>query len=110
MSQAVDLRGTDIQEIDLANSLANSGHVDAFLTSPDCTRLFDGPYNGVVTQALCQIYIGPLVGGSVSPRQSIPKGTYRVFVQAWSTNEASNLFSVDVGVYTDRCRPNLVAP
>jgi hypothetical protein len=95
---------------DLANGQTNSGHIDAFLTSPDCVRLFDGPYNGAASSPLCRIYIGPVTAGTASGRQTLPKGMYRVFVQAWASNELSNVFGVDVGLYTDQCRPNFMAP
>lgn len=108
--QDVNLEATDIRQVDLSNSQVNSGHVDAFLTAPDCTRLFNDPYTGTGTQPLCKIYIGPVAAGTVSQRQTIPNATYRMFAQAWASNETSELFGLDVGIYSDRCQPNLVAP
>jgi len=108
--QDVNLGAADIQQVDLSNAQVNSGHVDGFLVAPDCTRLFDGPYNGTVVQPLCTIYMGPVASGTVGQRQTIPPGSYRMLAQAWATNEAADLFSLDVGVYSDKCRPNLTAP
>jgi hypothetical protein len=108
--QDVNLRATDIQQVDLSNSQVSSGHVDGFLTAPDCTRLFDGPYTGTVAQALCKIYIGPVAAGTVSQRQTVPNGAYRVFAQAWTSNETSELFGIDVGIYSDKCQPVLLSP
>ena len=108
--QDVNLGAADIQQVDLANAQVNNGHVDGFLVAPDCTRLFDGPYNGTVVQPLCKIYIGPVASGTVSQRQTVPPGSYRMLAQAWATNDASDLFTLDIGVYSDKCRPNLTAP
>jgi len=78
-----DVALTDVtQQVDLANGQVNNGHVDAFLVSGDCVRLFDGPYSGSATQPLCKVLIGPVAAGTVSPRQKIASGSYRVFEQA----------------------------
>ena len=53
---------------------------------------------------------GPVGPGAVSPRKKIPPGRYRVFVQAWSSNANTNLFDVDLGLYTDECRPGITSP
>jgi hypothetical protein len=108
--QDVNLTGADIREVDLANSQVNSGRVDAFLTAPDCSVLFDGPYNGPPAQSRCRVLIGPVAPGEVSERLAIPKGTYRVFAQAWASNENENIFDIDVGLYSDKCHPNLTGP
>lgn len=106
----VNLTAAEIKEVDLANTEVQTGHLDAFLTAPDCTKLFDHPYNGSVSEPLCKIYIGPVAAGTVSQRQAIPKGRYRVFAHAWASNDASSSFSVDVGLWTNRCRPSPTAP
>jgi hypothetical protein len=108
--QDVNLGATDLQEIDLANGAVNNGRVDGFLTAPDCAKLFDQPYEGTASQALCKIYIGPVAPGGVSQRLSVPHGRYRMFVQAWASNELPNIFSVDLGLYSSKCQPNLAAP
>jgi hypothetical protein len=105
--QDVDLTATDIQQVDLANSQVNSGHLDAFLTAPDCIKLFDSAYNGSAIQPLCKIYIGPVAAGTVSDRQTIPKGKYRTFAQAWASTDTSNVFNIDVGIWTNKCVPHL---
>src|SRR5262249_31730901 len=76
--QNVNLNSSDIQQVDLANGQVNAGHVDAFLVSADCTKLFDGPYNGSVVQPLCKIYIGPVPAGTVTDRQKVLPGSYRL--------------------------------
>jgi hypothetical protein len=102
--QDVDLSAPVVQQVDLANSQVNSGHLDAFLTSIDCAELFDNTYNGSATHPLCKLYVGPVPAGTVSARVSLPKGTYRAFAQAWaSNNDTTNAFSIDVGVYGDSC-------
>jgi hypothetical protein len=108
--QDVNLTGADIQEVDLANSQVNSGRVDAFLTTPDCAALFAGPYMGFPAQPLCKVFIGPVPAGTVSERQSLPKGTYRLFAQAWATNDSSNSFELEAGLYSNKCNPNLTGP
>jgi hypothetical protein len=106
----VSLTDQDIKEVDLANTDMRSGHVDAFLTAPDCTTLFDGPYNGAAAQPLCKIYIGPVVAGSVSARQAIPKGIYRLFAQAYASNETSSPFKLDLGIWGKKCGASSTAP
>jgi hypothetical protein len=108
--QDVDLTDADIEEVDVANGQVNNGRVDAFLTTTDCTVLFAAPYDGASAQPLCRIFIGPVPPGAVSDRRKLPKGTYRLFAQAWATNESSNTFAVDVGLWTHKCRPNLTGP
>jgi hypothetical protein len=106
----VDLTSADIQQVDLANSRVNTGRVDAFLTGRDCEILFTEPYNGPPAQSRCKVFIGPVAPGDVSERLVIPRGTYRIFAQAWASNENANIFDMDVGVYSDNCRATMTAP
>jgi hypothetical protein len=99
----VNLSDKLIQRIDLANSQVSNGHVDAFLTSTECTKLFDASYNGSAAQPLCRIYVGPVAGGAVSQAASLPLGSYRVFAQAWASNDTVSVFAIDVGLYSTSC-------
>src|SRR5262245_26702574 len=108
--QDVNLNSSAVQQTDLANGQVNVGHVDAFLVSSDCTKLFEGAYNGSVVQPLCTIYIGPVAAGTVSERKKISPGTYRLFVQAWASNESEQRFALDVGIWSDDCRLSPTAP
>src|SRR5688572_2875245 len=97
----VNLTNADIQ-VDLTNS-SPSGTVDAFLTDANCTKLFD-TYAATRTGALCQILIGPVPAATVSERRSISPGRYRIFAQAWSSNQVPTAFVVDLGIWSDDCR------
>src|ERR1700752_4700696 len=73
------------RQIDLASTaLVGASGVDLWLTSVDCVRLFDGQYPGA--SPLCRTIVGPVTLGSVSTRVPAAAGTYRVLVQAYSTN------------------------
>jgi hypothetical protein len=106
----VNLNSADIQQVDIANGQVNAGHIDAFLVSADCAKLFDGPYNGSVVQPLCKIYMGPVAAGNVSDRQTLLPGSYRLFAQAWASNESEQRFDIDLGIWTDSCQLNPTAP
>jgi hypothetical protein len=110
LSGDVKLDSSGVQQVDLANGQVNAGHVDAFLVSADCAKLFDGPYNGAVVQPLCTIYIGPVAAGTTSERKKISPGNYRVFAQAWANNESEQRFAMDVGIWSDDCRLSPTAP
>jgi len=107
----VNLNFKNIQ-VDLSNTRFGNqtGRVDGFLTTTDCTKLFDGPYAGVATAPLCKIYLGPVTPGAVSSRQTVPPGQYRVLAQAWADNDSPATFLVDVGIWTDGCSSTLVSP
>jgi hypothetical protein len=98
------------QEVDLSNAGSSSGQVDAFLTSATCTKLFDAPYNGTASSALCAILLGPIAPRQVSGRQKLPPGEYRIFAQAWSSNASATRFNIELGIWTDQCRLTPVSP
>ena len=99
--QDVDLSAKDIQ-VDIANNgIVGQWTVDAFLTSASCAKLFDGPYPG--STPLCEVFLGPVRAGSVSSRVSVPRGTYRVFVQGQTDAPTALAFAVDVGIWDHRC-------
>jgi len=108
----VDLTASDIQQINL-DSAANpgqTGHVDAFLTTSDCTKLFAGDYTGTVTAPLCTIYIGPVAAGGVSSRQTLSHGHYRVWAQPWTTNVSAATYGFDVVIWGQNCSFTGVSP
>jgi len=106
----VKLDSSADQQVDLANGQVNAGHVDAFLVAADCAKLFAGPYSGSVVQPLCTIYIGPVAAGTTSGRKKMSPGNYRVFAQAWASNESEQHFAMDVGMWSDDCRLSPTAP
>ncbi len=95
-------------EVDLAHSVPNGqvSRADAWLTTTDCAQLFDGPYptaSGAPPAPRCRVFIGPVVAGSVSARQKVDAGQYRVFVQAYTANQTPPDYSVDVGIWGNSC-------
>jgi hypothetical protein len=94
-------------EIELANTAraTTPGTVDAYLTATSCTKLFDGPYPGA--SALCKILVGPAPSGKASPRAPLDAGTYRVWVQAYSSNPDTVAFLIDVDIWDNSCKPPL---
>jgi len=101
---------TDL-EVDLANA-APSGQVakaDAWLTTADCARLFDTPYptaSGAPPTPLCRVFLGPVAAGSVSARQKVDAGRYRIFVQGYTANQAPATYIADVGIWGRSCTIN----
>jgi hypothetical protein len=89
--------------VDLSNRTSSTGKVDGFLTTGDCTRLFDQSYVGVASNPLCRIYLGPVAADRVSERVKLAPGTYRLFAQAWVTNDAPSSFSFDLGLWSHEC-------
>lgn len=92
-------------ELALTNVLQTPEPVDAFLVPTSCSKLFDGNYPGA--QPLCQIYIGPVTAKNVSARVKLNAGTYRLWMQAYSTNTATSFYQVSIDVLDYRCLPIL---
>ena len=95
-------------EVDLASSAPNGqvSRADAWLTTADCAKLFDGPYptaSGAPPAPLCRVFLGPVAAGAVSARQKLDAGQYRVFVQGYSSNQTPASYSVDVGIWGNSC-------
>jgi hypothetical protein len=109
MYQDLNLSADDVQ-VDLINSSGSNGRVDAFLVSSDCAKLFDGPYTGAITAPLCTIYVGPVGPGSTSGRQSLRRGKYRMFEQAYASNNAAVQFLMELGLWSDACHWNPIRP
>ena len=101
----VDLSASDVQQVDLDSLViaGQAGHVDAFLTTTDCTTLFAGNYTGSSTSPLCTIYIGPVAAGGVSGRVTLSHGRYRVLAQPWTTNVGATRFGFEVGIWGQDC-------
>lgn len=101
----------DIAQAALPNRV---GGQDLWLTSTDCQQLFEGPYaepgTGPRPTPKCQVLLGPVSPGRVSPRTALPPGRYRVFVQAYSTNTSANDYRVDIGVWGTSCNGSPVSP
>src|SRR5438477_49150 len=89
--QDLNLAADNVQ-VDLINSSALEGHVDLFLASADCARLLNGPYEGTITSPLCTIYIGPVKARVTSQRIAIRRGKYRMFAQAYTSNNSAAQF------------------
>jgi hypothetical protein len=96
-------------EFDLANTAlpAEGAPADAFLVPTSCLKLFDGPYPG--STPLCQVLIGPAAPGKVAARVKLAAGTYRVWVQGYSSNAGAPHFLVDVGIWDYSCKPPIAA-
>jgi hypothetical protein len=107
--QDVNLSADNVQ-LDLINSSGSHNPVDAFLTSGDCVKLFSGPYAGTATSPLCTIYLGPVRPGSASGRQPIRRGKYRMFAQAYTSNDSTAQFLMELGLWSDACRWTPIAP
>lgn len=106
--QDVALSGqTSDSEFSLSNAAfpTEPGGIDAFLVPTACEKLFDGPYPGAAP--LCTVYAGPVKPGGVSSRAKLAPGTYRVYLQSYSTVTSSVRFLVDVYTWDYSCRPLL---
>jgi hypothetical protein len=104
----IDLNNAGDVEIDLTNP--NGSGVDGFLTNIGCDKLFDGPYTGAETAALCQVHMGPVRPRAVSERKKLAAGRYRIFAQGYAANDAALSISLDLGVWSAACRWNPIAP
>lgn len=95
-------------EIDLSSAsfaATTPGTADAFLTETSCAKLFDGPYPGA--GPLCTVVIGPTPTGKVSAPVRLDAGTYRVWVQGYSSNPDEIKFQVNVDLWDNSCRAPL---
>lgn len=108
----VDVPQQDGLEIDM-DSVAfpgQTGRVDGWLTTSDCSQLFDEPYTGV-SGALpkCRVLLGPVAADAVSSRIKVEPGRYRLFAQAYASNTAPVQFFLELGVWGKSCAA-LTAP
>lgn len=96
-------------DLSLAAPSGQTSRADAWLTSADCVKLFDGPYpsaSGAPPSPLCRTFLGPVATGTVSGRQAVDPGRYRVFVQAYTANDAAVSYAGDVGIWGRSCTIN----
>jgi len=95
---------TSDAEFSLSNTAfpTEPGGVDAFLVSTSCQKLFEGPYPG--TGPLCPVLSGPAKPGGVSSRVKLAPGTYRLYLQGYSsTTESVSQYLVDVYIWDYSC-------
>jgi hypothetical protein len=104
----VALTGNDDPEFDLASTSqpAKPGLVDAFLVPTSCGKLFDGPYPGATP--LCQVLLGPAAPGKVSARVKLSAGTYRLWLQGYSSNITDASYLIDLDIWDHNCRSPLL--
>ena len=107
--QDLNLAADNVQ-IDLINSSAPEGRVDFFLASGDCARLFNGPYEGTIASPLCTIYVGPVKAWVTIQRIAIRRGRYRMFAQAYTSNDSPAQFLMEIGLWSDACHWNPISP
>jgi hypothetical protein len=107
LSFDVELAGQGDAQFDLSNVSAVSAPnlVDAFLTSTSCAHLFNGPYPG--SAPMCDLLVGPAAPGKVTGTVGLPAGTYRLWVQSYTSNAATAPFFIDVGIWDQSCRSPL---
>lgn len=90
------------------------GGQDVWLTRTSCEVLFDGPYvepgTGPRPTPKCEVLLGPISPGRVSPRTVLAPGRYRMFVQAYATNVTPNPYRVDISVWGSACEGSPVRP
>ena len=106
-------RDVDLQrdglEIDISNSHPADSNVDGFLTDIGCDKLFD-TYSGTAREARCTVYVGPVTPRAVSERRKITSRRYRLFAQAWTTNQSPVTGSLEMGIWSDDCRWTPISP
>ncbi len=86
-----------------------TNRVDAWLTDDRCNRLFESPYpaseDGRRAVPRCRVISGPVSPGSVDPPIRVSPGTYRIFLQAWSTNTDQAPYQISLGLWARVCDP-----
>ena len=97
--------GFDDADVDIAVSetVGAPTQVDAWLTAGTCDRLFDSGSN----TPNCDILIGPVAAGSVSPRREAPTGSLRIWVRLRNAVETPVPYRVDATLWRHQCRPGL---
>lgn len=97
----------DDAEVDLAFAKAAgpAPPLHAWLTTTSCERLFEGDYPPTVGSPAprCTAFLGPVAPGEVSARRKLPRGSYRIWVQAFSSSPQRLEFLIDVGVWGEKC-------
>jgi hypothetical protein len=108
--QDVDLMSAGTVEVDLSNPSPAGSNVDGFVTSAGCAKLFNGPYVGTVTAPLCTIYVGPVAARAVSGRKTLEPRKYSLVLQAYTTNTSPIGASLELGLWSTKCRWNPIGP
>lgn len=90
--------------VNVRNVLQPAEPVDAFLVPTSCTLLFGGTYPG--SPPLCQVFLGPVGAKSESGQVKLNQGTYRLWMQAYSTNTASYSYWASIDVLDYQCLPS----
>jgi hypothetical protein len=104
----IDLTSNGDLEIDLTNP--NGSGIDGFITNVGCEKLFDRPYTGNAAATLCQVYIGPVRPRAVSEPKKLAPGRSRIFAQGYASNETATNISLDMGLWSNACKWNLIGP
>ena len=106
VSEAAPMPYDDAQ-VDLAFSRVEGRVTEAhaWLTTLECGRLFEGNYppGSGIPAPLCTTYLGPVAPGEISPRRKLAPGTYRIWVQAYSSQPEPVRVGADVGIWGERC-------
>jgi hypothetical protein len=106
VSEAAPMPYDDAQ-VDLAFSRAEGRvtQAHAWLTTLECGRLFEGSYPPAsgIPAPLCTTYLGPVAPGEISPRRRLAPGTYRIWLQAFSSQPEPVKIGADIGIWGERC-------
>jgi hypothetical protein len=97
----------DDAQVDLAFSRVEGRvtQAHAWLTTLECGRLFEGnhpPASGIPAP-LCTTFLGLVPPGEISPRRKLAPGTYRIWVQAYSSQPEPVRVGADIGMWGERC-------
>ena len=105
----VDLSALNDLQVDITNpNVAGSG-VDGFLTDVGCEKLFE-TYAGNPVSPLCTIHLGPVTPRTTSARKSVGKRSYRLFAQAFTSDQSPVSTSLDMGIWSTACKWNPISP
>jgi hypothetical protein len=104
----VTLTANGDTEFQLASTArpAVPGLVDAFLVPASCGKLFEGAYPGAVP--LCQVLLGPTAPGKVSSLAKLSSGTYRLWLQGYSSNSTDATYLIDIEIWDHSCSSPLL--
>ena len=104
----IDLSSAGDVEIDLTNP--NGSGVDGFVTSVGCDKLFEGAVHGRCERGALPGSRRARASEGVSERKKVAAGRYRIFAQGYAVNDAALSISLDLGVWSNACRWNPIAP
>ena len=81
------------------------GLVDAFLVPP-VQQALRRSLSGAAP--LCQIYLGPVAPGKVTSLAKLKAGTYRLWIQGYSSNETDGFYLIDIEIWNHSCHGPLM--